>query len=178
MSRRGGFGRALLFAGGAGLGTFAAWAATGGYHRSYLFALLWLVPSYLFFVAPKTRGAVGASALLLCVSIGLWMLGTSPAILGLVNLLALGLLRSLVLYPSERQRALVVEAMLLGGGLAFSMVLAGTGPFDDALAAWGFFLVQSGFALVGARDARPSSERRDPFDAANTRAQAILDELG
>jgi hypothetical protein len=57
------------------------------------------------------------------------------------------------------------------------MTLSGTRPFDDALAVWGFFLVQSGFALIGARDARPASEPRDPFEAANARAMAILDEM-
>jgi hypothetical protein len=80
--------------------------------------------------------------------------------------------RSGILYRSRPLRALVLESLLAAGGLVFAGQLAGA---SLALAAWGYFLVQSLFFLVGGIEARPDPGPADPFERARAELLALLD---
>jgi hypothetical protein len=102
---------------------------------------------------------------------------TGELVLGLGVLLAVG--RSGFLYRAPLPRAVVVETLLVGGGLLFSRLLAGHAPLSLVLALWGFFLVQSAYFLVGGMRARQGSgPHPDPFEDAHARALALLDRHG
>jgi hypothetical protein len=89
----------------------------------------------------------------------------------------LGTLRSGVLYRAAPARAVLTEGALVGGGLLFARLLAGPNAVGVMLAVWGFFLVQSAFFLVGGvRARRRVAMGRDPFEDAQARALALLEE--
>jgi len=91
----------------------------------------------------------------------------------------LGILRSGLIYPSRPARAIVTEAFLIGGGLAFACSLLGSSAFSVALAVWGFFLVQSTFFLCSNSErGADSTSGRDPFESAHARAMDLLGEGG
>ena len=87
----------------------------------------------------------------------------------------LGVVRSGLLHRPTPGRAVVVEAILLVGGLLFARFVA-TGALATALGVWGFLLVQSCSFLVGGR-AAPAEDGRhpDPFEAACARAAEVLE---
>ena len=86
-------------------------------------------------------------------------------------------LRSGLLYESRPARAWAFELLLTGGGLALAASLLGRSELTMALAIWGFFLVQSGFFLVGGvREAPAPTARPDPFEAAHARALALVED--
>jgi hypothetical protein len=81
----------------------------------------------------------------------------------------LGVARSVLTHRTAAARAVVLEGVLLAGGLAFARFLGG-----GALAVWGFFLVQSCFFLVGGVTER-APLRSDPFDEAWARAMDVME---
>ncbi len=182
MKRRNAFARGLLFAIGAAIAALLAPAFALGSLALHVLLLAGLVPAYLLVIAPDLRRGLGVSLTLLLVSGLLWAIGTPPAQLATLQLLALGIVRSGVFYPGGKLRAVLIEGSLIGTGIAFAGFLVGTRPswmsVDIALAVWGFFLVQSSFALIGARTEVTPGQQRDPFDEANARATAVLEELG
>ena len=98
----------------------------------------------------------------------------SELVLGLGAILAIG--RSAFLYRAPAARAVVVEALVTGGGLLFARWFAGPSAAETVLAIWAFFLAQSFFFLIGGSRVRTtSSSRRDPFEEAHGRALALLE---
>jgi len=88
---------------------------------------------------------------------------------------AFGVVRSGLVHRTAPGRAVMVEAILLAGGLLFARFLA-TGALATALGVWGFLLVQSCWFLVGGRAARAEDGRHpDPFEAACARAAEVLE---
>jgi len=87
----------------------------------------------------------------------------------------LGVARSGFVYPTAPSRAVVREAILLGGGLLLAR-LPTAAPLmtSTGLALWGFLLVQSFFFLLP-RDRPTATSQPDPFEEAHRRALAILD---
>lgn len=176
MARRD-FGRALLFAGLAAALTVPALllgAFAWGYEGSLVSYLLVLTPISLFVAAPDLRSGLrvtlisGAIALLFLCSVE----RVETALLGAILILAVG--RSLLSGPRGMGRTLAVEIVL--GMLAFGAFAAfhDRHLIGDALAIWGFWLVQSGFALF----AHPGQQREQPtvdaFEAARTAAERLM----
>jgi hypothetical protein len=94
-------------------------------------------------------------------------------------LLVLGVLvavaRSGFLYRCAPARAVLIEAIVAGGGLLFARFLFGPSVAALVLAVWGFFLVQSVYFLLGGRYAPVLARHPDPFQDAYGRAIALLD---
>ncbi|MEB2346616.1 MAG: hypothetical protein OZ948_17965 [Deltaproteobacteria bacterium] len=153
-------------------------------------------------VAAPLLGARGALSLYLVAAAALYGYGIAPdrvrgtgaalatAALGALVLLfardaweaavgaavALGVVRSALLYRSRPARALAIETALLGGGLLLARWLATPGPLGIPLALWGFFAVQAGFfAIGGVRERAPEAGPGDRFERARRRALALLD---
>jgi hypothetical protein len=81
-----------------------------------------------------------------------------------------------VLLPDARNlRAVVIEAVLAAAGLAAAAWFARGGLLALCLALWGYFLVQSGYFLFGARTAGAGEAARDPFDRARARLLRLLE---
>lgn len=172
--------------------------------RSALFAAVaaaaW--PPWVFVVAPLL-GVWNARALYLVGVTAVYLAGLSPQarrpspvalvtvlVAGVVALIArttaelaiglaaiLGIARSAFFYRAAPARAAATEVTLLVGGLVFARFLAGVSLLATALALWGFFLVQSLFFLVaGVRARAVSASHPDPFEEAQRRALALLEE--
>ena len=73
--------------------------------------------------------------------------------------------------------ALSIEVGVGVGALIAAGSLYDGTSFGVSLALWGFWLVHSGRALLGARRFADAKVRVDPFEAAMQRAQRLLDEL-
>jgi hypothetical protein len=181
MTRWNGFGRAVGFALAAGAAVFAAHVLLAPLFGSRATLRVFAVGSavaYLAGVGPSwRRGAAAATAAaaagLLLLALPLPVTHTAVAAAGLI---AIG--RSGILYRSRPLRALVLESLLAAGGLALAGQLAGpagAGGVPVALAAWGYFLVQSVFFLAGGVEARPDPGPADPFDRARAELLALLD---
>ena len=98
-------------------------------------------------IAGCAAAVVGRDATILCLGLGV----------------ALAVARSVFLYRAAPGRAVVTEAVLVGGGLVFARLLASRSPLGAALPIWGFFLVQSCFFLVvGARERRMGDGHDEP----------------
>jgi hypothetical protein len=99
--------------------------------------------------------------------------GTPELCLGLAA--ALGVVRSGLAHRTAGSRAVVIEAILLVGGLLFARFLA-TGALATALGVWGFLLVQSCWFLVGGTAARANEGHHpDPFEEAYARAAEVFE---
>jgi hypothetical protein len=174
-----GFGRSVLFAVVAAMATgmwlLAAAPAFGG--RRAL--ALWLVPLAAVYVAgliaDRRRGI--AAALGVGVAGGVLLLvapGLRELIVGLA--VALAVARSVFLVRRRPARAVVVEALLLIGGLLLALHAGGPSLVGVVVAVWAFLLVQSCFFLVQGAAARTAFDAApDPFEAAHARALALLD---
>ena len=176
MARRD-FGRALWFAALAAaltapvlmLGAFA-W----GYEGSLVGYLLVLTPISLFVAAPDLRSGMrvmvvsGVVSLLLLCSVT----GMETALLGATLNLAIG--RGLLSGPRSLGRVLAIEIVL--GALAFGAFAAfhDRHLIGDSLAMWGFWLVQSGFALFTHPGTRRDEPALDAFEAARTAAERLM----
>jgi hypothetical protein len=113
-------------------------------------------------------GALGAATLAFAPSATVAVLGAS---------VLLGLMRSGFVFRARPGRALLIELGLLAGGLLLANALAGTGSLGLAMAIWGFFLVQSGYFLLGGIGERSESEPDiDPFEQASVRAIRLMED--
>lgn len=178
MMRIDSFSRAIAFAAGAALVAVpfllgvAPWLGL----RAALSGLLVLLTAlYVAGLARRRRGGLGFGVA--AIGLGAAWLSPSVAVLAVVLAALLGVLRGAFLMRARPARALVLECLLLGGGLALAQLLAGAGLGSVALALWGFFLIQSLHFLIGG--IAPRSESRpdvDPFEQAHARALALLDE--
>ncbi len=98
----------------------------------------------------------------------------SEAILGAALILTVA--RSGFLFRGKPARTLLLEGVLIFGGLLFARALAGPTLLGASLAIWAFFLVQSLFFLAGGVRERASTEPRiDPFERARKRALALME---
>jgi hypothetical protein len=182
MMRWNGLGRSLLF------GAFAAAAfipfaiiATPLFGWSGAVAAYAIVSAavYLSGLGPTLRQGLAAS-LLLGLGVGaIAVVAPSHRDVVLAAALALGVLRSGLLYRSRFARALAIESALGCGGLLIAGQIFDGSVVSTALAVWAFYLVQSVFFAVGGitlRCDRPDDV--DPFEAARARALALLDDVG
>ena len=85
--------------------------------------------------------------------------------------------RSGILYRGPQPRLLLLEAVLLLGGLATAKLLASPGVLGIALAVWGYFVVQSLYFLLARPRARAGTAAGDPFESARERLEGLLDEI-
>lgn len=173
-------GRGLLFALFAALGA-VAWplvlARLLGFERSLALYQLALVVLAAFALAPSARRAVAGSALagVLCIALALTDPPLSTAVLGV--LVVLCVTRS-VLAGGMLARRLWFELLLaLASCLLFALLYDGT-LISGAFATWGFWLAQSGSALLAPSPAQPVQPPRDPFEAAAAAAERLMERRG
>jgi len=176
MARRD-FGRALLFAALAAALTVPALmlgAFAWGYEGSLAGYLLVLTPISLFVAAPDLRSSVRVMLVSAGIALILWCIVTrvETALLGAILILAVG--RGLLSGPRPLGRVLALE--LAFGALAFAAFAAfhDRHLIGDALAMWGFWLVQSGFALFTHPGVQRAEPAVDAFDAARTAAERLM----
>ena len=175
-----GFSRSLVFAAVAAAGwpAFSLVAApllgVGGALSLYLVLAAAL---HVFGIAPRPARGLVAALSALGLGVGVLALARGPADAAIGAALMLGVARSGILYRARTARAVIAEALLLGGGLALARFLLVPGPLGAALGIWGFFLVQSVYFLIGGvSERRPDAGNLDPFDLARTRLAALLEE--
>lgn len=180
MKPRSAFGRSLLFAVLAGLGTapflLAAGPLVGAGNGLVLYG--WLgVLGYLGWTAPDLRrGFVAmalAAALAPLLALATWGGGIWAGLAAAAMLLATA--RGVVLGTLPPGRALAAEAILAGGGLLLARLLAGDGLLGATLGVWTFFLVQCLFPLIGGGQ-RPAEGDIDPFERARRELERVLGE--
>jgi hypothetical protein len=175
--KRSSFARALGFAVLAAALTvpvLIAGAFNFGYEGTLLAYMLLLTPISLFVTAPDLRAGLrvgfvtGAVAVVLLCSVA----RVESALLGALVTLAIG--RSLLAGPRPLARVLFFEIAL--GALAFAAFAAFRDQrlIGDALAVWGFWLVQSGFALIAHSAEAHEQVAVDAFDAARTAAERLM----
>jgi hypothetical protein len=178
MMRWNTFARSILFAALAA-GFALPWRALTrpifGREWAVVLYLVFVVAAYLGGLAPERRRGIAAFVVSVFVGAAVALAASAPAevALGLGALLAVG--RSGFLYRAPTARAVLIETVLVGGGLVFARFLAGHSPLSLALALWGFFLVQSFYFLVGGVRVRGGGRHPDPFQDAYGRALALLE---
>lgn len=132
--------------------------------------------AYVVGIAPGRRAGLVAGGIATALGCGLLLLPLGVAGTALGAALVIAVCRSGILYRARRLRALLLEALLLVGGLGLGHALAGVGVGSAALGLWGYFLVQSAFFLVGGVAVRGVRDAElDPFDRARARLAALLD---
>ena len=139
---------------------------------------LWLVVLAAGYVGGLAGGARRRVAVTFTTAgVGLAAMAVMPAIheLALALAVVLGVGRTACVPRATPLRAVVTEACLLSGGLAFAAILGGPSVRGVAFGVWGFFLVQSfRFLIPVGRGGVRLAGRADPFDAAHARAMALL----
>jgi hypothetical protein len=141
----------------------------------YLIGVLVLYVSGLSSTRPN-RLRVPVVSGLAAGSVALVAGSTTALVIGLA--VVLGVARSGFVYPAAPSRAVVREAILLGGGLLLARLLTAAWVMTSTgLALWGFLLVQSFFFLLP-RDRPTAMLQPDPFEEAYRRALTLLDRTG
>ncbi len=140
---------------------------------------------YLFGIAKRPTPGLGAAfATVACGGLLLVSGGTGFELV-LLTALLVGVFRSGLLNPGTRMRGgqfgrrFAREFGLLAAGLLLAKFFAQGAVFPGAFALWGFYLVQSGFFLLGGKAVRDRSPQTplatpDPFAAALKRAREVL----
>ncbi len=177
MMRWNGFGGSLVFAAvaaGALLVTFPLLAPVVGAAAALCLFSVGIAVVYLVGLAPSWRRGFGAAIVASVLGAILLILpfGVPCTVAGAAGIVAV--CRSGVLYRQRTLRALVAEAGLTAGGLALASFLAAGGLVSWALAAWGYFLVQSVFFLVGGVQPRREGGPSDPFDRAREELLTLI----
>ena len=146
--------------------------------------------TYLLGIARGPARATGAAALCMVSGTFLWLSGLSAVVVGMALAVCIGVLRSGLLHAADSEanpqnrpsfvRSFFIEAFLILGGLTLSRFMLSGGLFPIPLAIWGFFLVQSGFYLVGglARQLRETTDNEnggDRFEQACRQAYAVIE---
>jgi hypothetical protein len=176
--RADGFGRSLAFAAIAGV-AWPAFALVAGPILGMRAALaLYLVMGaavYAGGLATSRVRAIGAALVAAAIGAAFACAGLDLGAVALGAAVGLGVARSGVVHRANAARALAVEALLLGGGLALARFLASPTLLGTALAIWGFGLVQSAFfAIGGVRERSGESGGPDRFERARRRAVELL----
>ncbi|MGH0037564.1 MAG: hypothetical protein ACQGVK_21250 [Myxococcota bacterium] len=178
-----GLGRSLGFAAVAAAATPVLWHATG--HGAGV-ALCWTTMSALYAlgIAPgkgadrRTRGLLAAGVVGLAGAASA-LAGADARVLASATTVALGVARTLWLFPGRGSRALWVEVFLGVGSLALAgFMLRSVGGQGVALAAtvWGYWLVQSLFFAAPRSAGGAGQGERDGFEQARRRLLELLDE--
>jgi len=173
------FVRSLVFAAAAAAGLWvAAVLLLPVLHPSQLLALYLVAAAaaYVVGIAPGRSAGLAAGGIAAALGGGLLLLPLGVAGTALGAALVVAVCRSAILYRARRFRALLLELVLLVGGLGLAHALAGAGVGSAAFGLWGYFLVQSAFFLVGGvvpRDDRDGA--LDRFDRARAQLIALLD---
>ena len=110
-------------------------------------------------------------------ALGLLVLGLPLGVAATITAAAaiVALCRSGLIYRSRPLRGLAIEALLGVAGLTTASFLATGGSWSFALAVWGYFLVQSGFFLIGGVESRTEPAEIDPFVRARRQLDALLE---
>jgi hypothetical protein len=174
------FGRSLLF-GAVAAAAFVPFAIVASPHLGWGGTLAaYAVASasaYLAGLGATRRQGLAAALLLGLLGTGVALAAPTSrdAVLGAA--LLLGLCRSGLLYRTRFARALLLEGILLCGGLGVAGHLLTSSTFSAVLAVWAFFLVQSVFFLVGGVETRREDAGDvDPFEAARARAIELIEQ--
>lgn len=174
-----GFGRGVLFAAVAAFAT-GVWLVVAspwlGGGRALALSLVATTVVYVAGLGGDRRSGVGAG--LVAVAAGAVLLVVAPGLrelaVGLAVVLAVA--RSAVLYRRRVARTIVVEGVLIVGGLALAAYVGSPSLSGAVVGVWAFLLVQSCFFLVpGAAGRSAFDDAHDPFEAAHARALALLD---
>jgi hypothetical protein len=182
MMRWNGLGRSLLF-GACAAAAYVPFAIIAtplfGWSGSLAAYALLSAAVYLAGLGATLRQGLAAS-LLLGLGVGaVAFVAPSDRDVVLAAALALGLLRSGLLYRSRFARAVALEGALTCGGLVIAGQIFDGSVLSTALALWTFYLVQSVyFAVPGIAARRDCPDGVDPFDSAHARALAVLDDVG
>jgi hypothetical protein len=180
IDARSGFARTLLFGAVAALGVPAVRLLVAPVLGSGLaFSLYWvgLAIAYLFWIAGSLRRGVGAAALASAGGLVLLAIAPGASFAAAGATLLVAAIRSGFLYRAPQPRLVVLEALLLVGGLLVAELLAAPGVLGLALAVWGYFLVQSLYFLLARPRPRSAAEPGDPFERARERLECLLDEV-
>ena len=172
------FGSSLAFAALAAAGLPVAVTFAGALFGGEAAARLYVIAAaglYAIGLCPDRSRRVAALAF--CALVGMILallpLGLRDTAIGAAGLVAFT--RGILLPDSRNLRALAIEAVLGTAGLAVAAWFARGGLLALCLAIWGYFLVQSGYFLFGARGA-DAGEAADPFDRARVRLQRLLED--
>jgi hypothetical protein len=175
------FGRHLLFAIAAAVGTPAAVVLLGpllGTSEALRAYVAGLGIAYLLLISDTSRRrlqvGLGAAA------VALLVLAVTDSVLGVAlgGAVMIAVTRSALLFDSPGLRGLALETAISGGGLFFARYFFDAQSLVGiALALWIFFLIQSGYFIVGGVGARPSiaSDQGDAFEAAREHLTHLLD---
>lgn len=177
---RSGFTKSVVFAAVAGLSA-VAWPLAAGpvLGRPLALAMFAFAAAIGYLATISSRWSQRLVVLAVGGGISVILLLVLPSARSMIvaAALLLGLGRSVFLHPNRPARAVALEVVLVGGGLALGRVLLGASVLDVGLAVWGFFLVQSLFFLVGREQAGVQTTiEGDPFERARDEAVAILED--
>jgi hypothetical protein len=135
--------------------------------------------AYVATIAPSAARGLKAGLLAAGLAVLAVFVATGTGLVGIAAAAALivAICRSGFLYRSTPARALLVEGALVGGGLILARLLGSFSPLGWGLAVWTFFLVQSAFfAIGGVALRRFEPEGIDPFEGAQERILALIEE--
>ena len=133
------------------------------------------VALYLAGCGPRRSPRVGLLAFVVGVTVALFVHAPSTALLVLGAVLAVG--RSAMLWRLRPARALVIELVLVLGGLKLAALASQPTVAGLALGLWTFFLIQGAYFLIGgATDRSTEPGAVDPFEAARDRALRVLED--
>jgi hypothetical protein len=179
MMRWNSFGRSAAFAAVAALGWIPWLVVIGpiaGWSNARAVYLIAVTAVYVAGLAGPVARRLPAAIVTGVAGGVLAVVGNDTTVLCLGLGVVLAVARSVFLYGTAPARAVVLEAVLTGGGLVFARLLATRSPFGAALPIWGFFLVQSCFFIVAAvHERRTDGGHPDPFEAAYARAMEVLE---
>lgn len=169
---------ALRFAGLAALSAIVAvvalepWLGPGRARAWFALALLPIAGTSL----AESLGArirVGLGLALASLALGLAHLPWPALALPLAG--AFGVARGICAPSGSPARALALEALLIGGGLALGALCDGRSTLSFGLAIWAFLLIQAAFPLFASSASTSSNEAGDPFERARDQALALLE---
>ncbi len=182
------FGRSLLFA-VLVAGVYPIYLSFAGilvgHKLAFAAYLLASAAIYLLGIARQPTSGIGAALVTTLVGALFLLYGASGVELSLVTCLLIGVFRSGLLQPGSRRgasgftRQFTRELVFIGGGLALASYMARSAAYPEAFAMWGFYLVQSGFFLLGGEAARDRVQQAttagpDAFARAVKRAREVL----
>jgi hypothetical protein len=127
------------------------------------------------------RGLVAAAVLAGVAPLALLLLGPvfggRLVLVGMLGAAAVvALARSAAAARGRRGRLLARQALLVASGLLLATWLLTPGLLGASLALWGFGLVLSLGALLPGAEGPAAAGNEDPFEAARSRALALLEE--
>jgi hypothetical protein len=179
MPRWDSFGRSLVFAALAAAGLPVAVTFAGFVFGGDQAARLYLIGAAGIYAiglcADRThRVATFAVAAFAGAILALLPLDLRSTAVGAAGIVALA--RGFLLPNTRNLRALAIEAVLGAAGLAVAAWFAHGGLLALCLGLWGYFLMQSGYFLIGANAPGAGDLPRDPFDQARARLQRLLED--